>query len=248
MQKENLNARIKLKGEMKMKVMTFNIQSGFRHPDNDIYDLDFCSKVIEKYNPDIVGLNEVHNSEDYGHQVEILAKKSGFPYYYFGKAIERFGSKYGNAFMSKFPIKDIETIIIPDPVEKNDYEYFETRCIIKAVVDCGCDVTFMVSHFGLAKQERINAVQTVCDLLGKNPEKSVIMGDYNTNPDHEVLAPIYNVMKDTAQGKNFLTFPADAPVEKLDYIFVSDDIKISDVYVAPEIGSDHCAYIAEIEF
>lgn len=231
-----------------MKIMTFNIQSGHRHPDNDVYDLDFCSKVIEKYSPDIVGLNEVHKCENYGDQVQILADKLGYPYCYFGEAIVRYGSSYGNAFMSKFPIKTIETIIIPDPVEKNDYEYFETRCIIKAVVDCGCDITFMVSHFGLAKQERINAVQTVCDLLGKNPEKSVIMGDYNTNPDHEFLVPIYNIMKDTAQGENMLTFPSDAPVEKLDYIFVSNDIKINNAYVAPEIGSDHCAYITEVEF
>lgn len=230
-----------------MKIMTFNIQSGFRHPDNDVLDLDFCAKVIEKYSPDIVGLNEVHKGGDYGDQVKEIAEKLGYHYYYFGEAIFRWENSYGNAFMSKYPIKNVETIIIPDPVEKNDYEYFETRCIVKAVVDCGSDVTFMVSHFGLAKQERINAVSTICDILGEKPEKSVIMGDYNMNPDHEYLVPIYNIMKDTDRGEKMLTFPADAPVEKLDYIFVSDDIKINDAYVAPEIGSDHCAYITEVE-
>lgn len=230
-----------------MKIMTFNIQSGHRYPDDTIYDLDFCSKVIEKYSPDIVGLNEVHKCENYGDQVQLLADKLGYPYCYFGKAIVRFGSQYGNAFMSKYPIKSAETIIIPDPEETNDYEYFETRCIVKAVVDCGHDVTFLVSHFGLAKQEKINAVATMCKLLGDNPEKSVIMGDYNMNPDHEFLAPIFDIMQDTAQGKDLFTFPSDAPVEKIDYIFVSKDIKINDVYVAPEMGSDHCACITEIE-
>jgi endonuclease/exonuclease/phosphatase family metal-dependent hydrolase len=48
-------------------------------------------------------------------------------------------------------------------------------------------------------------------------------------------------------GKGLLTFPSDAPKIKLDYVFVSKDIKVKSVAVPTDIVSDHFPFVAEIE-
>ena len=57
-------------------------------------------------------------------------------------------------------------------------------------------------------------------------------------------------MTDTAtafENADAKTFPSDKPVEKIDYIFVSRDIKVLSAYVPEIIASDHRPLVAEIE-
>ncbi len=235
-----------------MKIMTFNIQSGRRHPDCEVIDLDFCARVIAKYSPDVVGLNEVNRGGEYGDQPRLLAEKLGYPYYYFAQAIT-LAAPYGNAVLSKYPLKDPKTVIVPDPPVRDEDVYYETRCVLRAAVALpdGADVRLFVSHFGLAKAERRNAAETVCALLGDAPERTVFMGDLNLRPGDAQLDGIRRRLADAADGcpgGNGFTWPSDRPTKKLDYIFASRDAKISGAAPIPEIGSDHLAYMAEIDF
>lgn len=233
-----------------MKVMTFNIQSGRKHPDFSVLNLNFCAEVIKKYMPDIVGLNEVHNGGEYGNQFEILAKKLGYSYYYFAEAFIA-DSPYGNAILSKYPIKSAETIMIPDPLIKNEDVYYETRCVLNAKITIEeKNISVLVSHFGLANSEQNNAVNTVCGLIGENSKNTILMGDFNMHPDNARLNEIRNRLVDTAidPDESYFTFDSINPTEKIDYIFVSSDAKISDTKAIPDIGSDHRAYMTDIEF
>ena len=45
-----------------------------------------------------------------------------------------------------------------------------------------------------------------------------------------------------------LSFPSDNPVEKIDYIFVSKDIKINRAKILDEIFSDHLPHLAIINW
>lgn len=229
--------------------MTFNILSGRGYPNIQDLNLDYCGNVIGKYNPDIVGLNEVHNGGIYGNQVEILAKKLGYDYCYFAEAIE-LDTPYGNAFMSKFPITEATTVVIPDPLVKDEDTYYETRCILNAKIDYNGGINVYVTHMGLAKSEKINAITTLCDLMGEKPSKSILMGDFNMHPDNELMVQISNGLVDTAfaaDGECF-TYISDNPTEKIDYVFVSDDIVVKNTIVAPEVASDHRAYMCDIQF
>lgn len=73
------------------------------------------------------------------------------------------------------------------------------------------------------------------------------MGDLNARPDAPVLAPIKARLKDTAPDEKLYTFPSNAPDRKIDYIFVSEDIKVNGVKVPDRVLSDHCPFIAELE-
>ena len=64
-----------------------------------------------------------------------------------------------------------------------------------------------------------------------------------------LLAPIFERMTDSASafdgGK--LSFPSDAPKEKIDYIFVSPDIKVVEADVPAAVISDHRPHTATVE-
>ncbi len=235
-----------------LKVMTFNIQHALDYQ-KQIIDFDLFINAIKKYGADICGLNEVRGDgpvEDYTDQTSAIADGLGFNSY-FGEAIKVQGtSPYGNAIISRFPFKSVETIKIPDPEIKIGKHSFEIRCVIKAVADInGREICFLVCHMGLNKNEQKNAVKTICNLLDEIENPVILTGDFNTTPEDNVLNPIRKRMNDTDAFnpvKNHGTYPSDKPDVKIDYIFYRA-LKCLKAETVEEIFSDHLPIIADFE-
>ncbi len=235
-----------------LKVMTFNIQHALDYQ-KQVIDFDLFVNAIKKYGADVCGLNEVRGAgpvEGYTDQTTAIADGLGFNGY-FGEAIKVQGtSPYGNAIVSKAPFKSAETIAIPDPIIKKGKYGFESRCIIKAILNFeGKDICFLICHMGLNKSEQKNAVETICGLLDEINTPVILMGDFNTTPEDKVLKPIRERLKDTDDFnpvKNHGTYPSDKPNEKIDYIFYRD-LKCLKTETIEEIFSDHLPIIAEFE-
>ena len=172
----------------------------------------------------------------------------GYHYYYFAEAIRFRGvNPYGNAIISRYPIISAETIMIPDPEIKKYDGYYETRCLLKATIDVRNGLNVLVSHFGLNPDEHENAVETVVPNIPK--EHCVLMGDFNMEPDNQILNPIMQSLQDTAKvfSTYKLSFPSDTPRVKIDYIFVSKDLKVEYADIPEIISSDHRPHVATIE-
>ncbi len=219
-----------------MRIMTFNIQHCEYFPEKNIKFEPFGDEILAF--GDIIGLNEVRGRgflKGYTDQAGRLSRLTSY-YSYFGKAIKVGGlAPYGNALLSRFPIISAETVKIPDPEVKSGSEMYESRCIIKAVIDAGEKYTVIVTHMGLNEDERINAVKEIMKLA---PEKRcIIMGDFNCLPDAKELQPLFN--KFNCTDTEDFTFPSDSPDRKIDYIFLSRDIEIADKGTSPNIVSDH---------
>lgn len=231
-----------------MKLVSFNIQHCASHMQGKRIDYDLFCNTIKGFDADVVGLNEVYGEgerPEFVAQARILAKGSGMEHSFFAPAIMwRGDNPYGNALLSKSPILHAEKIPVPDPAERSFGNHYETRCLLKAKLANG--LTVLVIHFGLNPDEQENAVRTVLEHLV--PEKCVLMGDFNVRPDNPVLDPIRARMVDTAQLSNdaLLTFPSDAPECKIDYIFLSPDLKATRVEVPACTSSDHRPYWVEI--
>ena len=230
-----------------MKVMTFNTQ----HCKNfleQVIDIPLMAKTILDCDADIVGLNEMYgtgSASNYTDQTAALAQLTGM-HHYFAQAIGYDGIKpYGNGLLSRLPIVSAETILIPDPVEKTGPKNYETRCVLKAVLEGG--VTVLVSHFGLNEDEKELAVETVLAHMPK--EKGILMGDFNAQPHHAVLKPIFDRYQDAAAllPADTLTFPSDVPERKIDYIFTTPDVKILEAEVPEIVASDHRPHTAVVE-
>ena len=235
---------------MKIKFMSYNTQHCLNFITREI-DFDIIADTIKKCEADIIGLQEIRDEgqdADYQPQAKIIAEKLGYHYYYFAEAI-RFGgvNPYGNAIISRYPIISAETIMIPDPEIKKYDGYYETRCLLKATIDVRNGLNVLVSHFGLNPDEQENAVETVVSNMPK--EHCVLMGDFNMEPDNQILNPIMQGLQDTAKffSTYKLSFPSDTPKVKIDYIFVSKDLKVEYADIPEIISSDHRPHVATIE-
>ncbi len=231
-----------------MKIMTFNTQHMADYYGDGQVNFQKYADYILSEAPDVVGLNEIRSSGaawDYRNQTAHLAALTEMPFSYFAAAISFPGwGPYGNALLSKLAIVEAKTVPIPDPEPKRYDDYYETRCVLKAKLENG--VTVLISHFGLNPDEHENAAKTVAELI--EDEKCILMGDFNVLPDSYILDPIRARMKDTADVfmKPLLSFPADAPDRKIDYIFVSRDIEVVSADIPALVLSDHRPYIAEL--
>ena len=159
-----------------MKIMSFNTQHCLNYVTREI-DFDVMARAILDCGADVVGLNEMRGLgtvEEYKEQVEILARLTGMPYFYFGKAIDMVGGPYGNGLLSKIPMVSAKTVSIPDPHPRKYNDYYETRGVIVAELAGG--ITVLVSHFGLNPDEQENAVSTVMGALSE--ERCILMGGF----------------------------------------------------------------------
>lgn len=229
--------------------MSFNTQHCLNYREKKI-DFDVMARAITTCGADVVGLNEMRGCgprEDYEDQVRILSEKTGLKHFYFAQAIRVNGENpYGNGILSRYPIKTVGTVHIPDPDPKKDGRHYEHRCILRAVLENG--VTVLVTHFGLNPDEQKNAVATVLEQI---PERAcVLMGDFNVTPEDPVLAPIRARLNDTADlfSEPLLSFPSDNPTKKIDYIFTSTDVAVTDADIPPVVASDHRPHLATLRF
>ena len=229
-----------------MKVMTFNIQHCLNYVEQRI-DFEIMARAIMESGADVVGLNEVRDigtDDEYQAQTRILSELCGMEYYYFAEATRFPGGPYGNAILSRVPILSAEIVSIPDPEPRGYDGYYEHRCILKATLEGG--ITVMILHVGLNPDEKENAVATVVENLAT--EKCILMGDFNMTPDDKTLAPIYQRMKDAADGfcENKLSFPSINPHCKIDYIFVSRDVEVGNAGIPDIVASDHRPHTADL--
>ncbi|HBP26280.1 MAG TPA: hypothetical protein DD618_04940 [Acholeplasmatales bacterium] len=228
---------------MIINFMTFNIQHCKDYVKKTI-DIKLMADTIKKCDGQIVGLNEVFGASEaapcQAKQIADLLQYQGF----FVQSIDFRGQPFGNALVTKFLPTSVEKIPIPDPIPDTD-EYYETRSIIKARFH-NPNFTLLISHFGLAKSEQRNAVQTIMKEIKAIKTPIVLMGDFNMVPDDPIMLPIRSLLKDTL-GKNLLSFPSIDPVRKIDYILVSPDITVLEADIPDLVASDHRPHTAVLE-
>ena len=236
---------------MYLKIMSFNIQHArdFNYPAEDRIDFDVMANAIRRFDPDILGLQEVRGKGEnpaYTNQAEEIADRVGMAFSFAPAFNVPRGGPYGNAVLSKYPLLDVRNI--PIPVPETGY-YCEPRCILRAVIDVGTPVTVFVTHFGLTPPESENASAEAVSALAGTSTPKILMGDFNLTPESPVLDPIRITMADTADvfEKPLLSFPSDAPTQKIDYIFVSDDFRIVSADIPAIVASDHRPHTAEVE-
>ena len=268
---------------MKLKVMTYNVAGG-RDYSGELPAKTVCPKacasVIAEYSPDIVGLNEIdfnHPRSGNIHLAAEIAAATGIPYENrFGRATElgRPGARgsYGNAFLSKHVILSSEALQVPDPEDKSEPTYYETRGIFRNIVLIeGKEIEVLVTHFGLAKTERAETMKMLTKFIKERTRPIIVMGDFNVwgkaiKPEYnriDEIKGLYELLTDTFEvypDQEANTFPTrfDIPalVEKeinggkgirIDYIFVSEEFKVLAAGIPQAKFSDHYPYYAELE-
>lgn len=247
---------------MKIKVVSYNVRSGRNDEDTEARSYDFCADVIATISPDIIGLCEMGR---HSHGALFPTLKLGCePHEYLGEKLSMNscfsrsivtsdGCPYGNALLTKFPVLSHRTVPIPDPTVKREGGRYESRSVLVCELDVEGGLTVLVSHFGLEAEEKENAVKTVLSIIDEIKTPFLLMGDFNCEPQDSYMAPLFERLCDTAEGKPYpLTWPSNFEKRhrarvKIDYIFTSKGVRTHSLESLETLASDHLPLIAEIE-
>lgn len=221
--------------------MSYNVLH-FKNVNTGKIDYDAFAQYIKKSGADIVGLNEIYTGQE-----KELAQRLGFDSYFAFGYVED-GTPFGNGIVSRFPLKDCKTIVIPDPEIKKYDGYYEPRCVLSCKAETGeKTLNINVTHFGLNPDEQENAAATLSEII--NQDNYILAGDFNVKPDDEILNFFKKNLNDSAdcfEAEKF-SFPSDNPDRKIDYIFTGNDLKIISSDIPPVVISDHRPITADIE-
>ena len=162
-----------------LKIVTFNVKCGWYGK-----TLDDVAALLKEVDADIVGLQEVDvntrrslKNSPVVNQVEYIAEKSGYPYWYFAKALDYQGGAYGHGVLSKHPIQ-CSTVIWPDSQNLER----EVRNVERHEIEVdGKPVTFYNCHLdGKLGAQQYAEIQEHYMAKERYP---IFVGDMNTRMD-----------------------------------------------------------------
>ncbi len=223
------------------RVMTYNIRHG-EGLDGKI-DLERIARVIRRSDADLIALEEVDRGvkrSDGVDQPARLAALTGMQAV-FEKNADVQGGDYGNAVLSRLPVEHCENHLLPRMPGNEQRGLLEVHLRVG-----GRPLTFFATHFDHQKDdaERLASVAALRELLATTEGPVIVAGDLNATPDSPTLEQLHAFLDDAAAeaGSDALTFPADAPDRRIDYILYRPDsgLRVTAYKVIPDaVASDH---------
>lgn len=239
-----------------IKVMSYNIHIATPGAISDfnITDLMAVADAINKEMPDLVVLQEVDKytvrSGKESDQAKDLGELTGMQHYFAGASFKSEGEQ-GQAILSKYPIKEAESLKLPVPEESNG----ETRSIAIIIVEIeGVDVAVMTVHLDhRSDTDRGYQIKQMLELTKKYDTYPIIFGgDFNMEPNNDN----FNLIKKQFQmvtDNHPLTYPQINPNIAIDFFLLNqnanDLFNVEKYYTVDErYASDHLPLIVELKF
>ena len=246
---------------MKLQIGTYNVMHSQVHEADlrgvKVIDPEGIADVIAANGAVICGLNEVDVNAKrsfFTHTPFQVAERmralTGERYYWaYGPAVHGHSgggdSHYGNALISKYPIKKVRTVPVDAGVG------MEPRAILVATVDVdGKRLTVLCTHFGFGRPDVDLMLKCVKEEIDASEYPVVLMGDFNIGADQAEYDLLASWLVDSATEDQFLpkTFPSDAPRGKIDFIFASPSLHPDNARISNTLHSDHLPLFATIEY
>lgn len=227
---------------MQLKILSWNIW----------YDgyFDEISKFLEFFDADIIGLQEVVLDDPTRDIINFL-KKLGY-YYVFAPVhkIKKNGKTMGNAVFSKYPIIKDKNHVLSET---------DKRIALQADIKIGENALHFFSTHLLHTHQKSSETQElqIKNLIKILPENNtVVVGDFNATPESIAIKTIGKILKNTDLNltPTWSVYQEGCRIcnpkkvdTRLDYIFISSDIKINSSEVYQSKGSDHLPISTTIE-
>jgi len=239
-----------------LRVMTYNVHSCIGM-DGEI-STRRIARIIAQYDPDVVALQELDvgrgrtQEVDQAHEIARELEME----FHFHPALQIEEELYGDAVLSRYPIRLIRSGALSGPPNRPD---LETRGALWVEIDVdGHKAQIINTHLGVRPVEQRFQIET---LMGSkwlsHPEchgPVILCGDFNANPSHKTCRRITQMLND-AQDKldNHVpqrTWFGRFPVGRIDHIFVAKEIQVQACLVPrttlTRIGSDHLPLIVDV--
>lgn len=229
-----------------IRVLAYNIHHG--EGTDGKFDLERIAGIINAESPDVVALNEVDNGVRRSQGVDtpaVLAELTGMRAI-FEKNIDHDGGEYGNAVLTRLPVRRHENHKLPSHYQGEQRGVLEVELGAK-----GGDETllFLATHFDYRSEdsERRASVEKVEEILaGRGDVPAILAGDLNATPDSAVLAALQKNWKN-ATSEEHPSFPARKPTRQIDYVLMRPaatwEVVETRILEAP-VASDHRPLLA----
>ncbi len=227
-----------------LRVMTYNIHHA-AGMDGKV-DIRRIAHVINAQKPDLVAIQEVDRCTTRVSgmdQPAELARLTGL-HAHFSPAFELMGGHYGQVILSRYPIGDVETVMLPRIKDE------QRIAIIAEILRPSAPARFIATHLTHNnEEERIGQVDALWKkVYAVSAWPTVLAGDFNSKPGSRPITKILEGFDDTT-GDAALTSPSVNPKHKIDWILCQKVHRwsvMSANVVENDVASDHRAVIVEL--
>jgi endonuclease/exonuclease/phosphatase family metal-dependent hydrolase len=240
--------------------MTYNIHHG-EGLDGAI-DIDRIAKLILDSKADVVALQDVDRGVERSKKIDIMTRLSDLTEmtYAFGKTMDLQGGRYGNGFLTRFPIFEERNLLYAAD------SLGEARGLLQLVLGANGEEFVVMSTQLDTRDDDSGRAASIQELIASSlryaPRPVLVCGDFNEPPGGKSILMMKESFEDVwalaGRGAG-ATAPADSPATRVDYVFVSKPHGRSDstvqgtlrpisARVLPSRASDHLPLLTEFEF
>lgn len=242
---------------MDIRVMSWNIWHG--------EFLEEVIKTLKNSRADIIALQEVSDYPDQPRMALRIAEALGYHHaYYRAFTSDRHDPPHdqGNAVLSRFELTGTSGHFLSGLDVYAGTAETEPRIAVKTGVRLGnTELTVLNTH--LAHTVDLSSCETrlrqIDELLSHvEPERMVLLGDFNVEPGSEELQKVSRVLAnadpaptvptaflydhDTSDSRHVRT----EPQVRIDHIFVTPDVKVKALGILDTVASDHYPLVADL--
>ena len=232
-----------------LRVIAYNIHHG-EGTDGKI-DLERIAKVLLAESPDLVAVNEVDQGTQRTHRLDMPAELARLTKMkaVFEKNIDFEGGRYGNAVLSRLPIRRHENHKLPSHYDGEQRGVLEVEL---GDADEQEPLLFFATHLDYRPpdHERLASVGRIEEIVGARKDRHAILaGDLNDTPESRVLAEFTKNWKVT-NDKPLPSIPVVKPKKQIDYVLVrpANRWKVIETRILDEaVASDHRPLLAVLQ-
>lgn len=243
--------------DKEVKLLSYNIQAGAsadRYSDyvtrswqhvlphaKRVTKLDEIAQTVRDF--DIVGLQEADDGSlrtGFVNQTRYLAERGGFPYWSLqsNRRVSKLASTC-NALLSRLRPSEVHDYKLPGRIPGRG-------ALLARYGDTPSALVVVVIHLALGKRARRDQLAFVSELI-EDHRHCVVMGDMNATVTAPEIERFLASSRLTVPECSRHTFPSWRPNRRLDHIFVSEGIQVTESQVLPCAHSDHLPVATHIE-
>lgn len=234
-----------------VRVLVYNIHAG--KDAKGVDNLARVAELIRTTNADIALVQEVDRGTTRSgnvDQVRVLADLTRL-HSAFGKTLDYQGGDYGIAIFSRWPISSDTLLRLPVvPPQERSGSGYEPRGALQVVIQVpGAPLTVLNTHIDSSREDfyRRQEMATLLQLANRSIKElrrsTLLGGDLNAEPGSAVIgmlegSPLRDAWEGCGEGVG-LSYPADKPVKRIDYLLLPADWKCVSARVIETETSDH---------
>lgn len=228
-----------------LRVVTYNVHCGISPLGR--LDPESIAETLRAESPDVVILQEVSRGWLLNGGIDLadyLAHRLGMNFVFHGTA----DATWGNAVLTSLPIVNVERHALPPKSLLLHRGYLD----VELAVGDDDRLRLLATHLHHPREggeERLVQSRKMVEAWDSTT-RTLMAGDLNAlpgEPEIELLrsAGLHDALDQAGDGDSF-TYPSWDPVRRIDYVWLSPDLRATEAWVSPSTASDHAAVAAVV--